>query len=47
MTTLNDFYKEYGIETDASKDIDSSVPEYRDNTQFDDMFESDTVREKN
>jgi hypothetical protein len=42
MTTLNDFYKEYGIETDASKDIDSSVPEYRDNTQFDDMFESDT-----
>ena len=42
MTTLNDFYKEYGIETDASKDIDSSVPEYRDNTQFDGMFESDT-----
>ncbi len=42
MTTLNDFYKEYGIETDASKDIDSSVPEYRDNTQFDDMVESDT-----
>ena len=42
MTTLNDFYKEYGIETDASKDVDSGVPEYRDNTQFDGMFESDT-----
>ena len=42
MTTLNDFYKEYGIETDTSKDIDTTTPVYRDNTQFDDMFESDT-----
>ena len=40
--TADEIYKEYGIELDFSKDTDTSTPVYRDNTQFDGMFESDT-----
>ena len=40
--TADDIYKKYGLQRDSSKEKDTTIPVYKDNTQFDDMFESDT-----
>ena len=40
--TADEIYEEYGIQLDFSKEKDTTKPVYRDNTQFDDMFEPDT-----
>ena len=42
MTTAADIYKKYNIDLTKPKELESGVPSREDNTQFDDMFESDT-----
>ena len=42
MKTLDELNLKYGIQPSVVDEQDTTTPVYRDNTQFDDMFESDT-----